>query len=187
MNTTPDDELLALWVEDELDPGTAAEVERWAAARPEWLDRRDLARRSREVLASALAPDEPVPHGEFFDARIRRETRLTAAPSGTRRNPGARPTGVARRWIVPLAAAASLALGFWLGHGAPANASDPATSKSDALLYTPESGVEARLLEADDATVILLAGVPALPDSWAIPETAALDPDRRAMAATRSR
>ncbi len=43
------------------------------------------------------------------------------------------------------------------------------------VLYTPTKGVNAEYVAADDATVILLAGVDAIPDSWEIPETAVLE------------
>lgn len=184
MNTKPDDETLALWVEDELDPDTAAAIDRWTADKPEWLERRDLARRSRELLGGALAAEEPVPHGEFFNARIRRETSMAAAPKSA---PVPRPAS-GWRWLVPLTAAASLVFGFWLGRSDPPPAAKPAAVAAEfgTVLYTPEVGTEAEQVPAEGATVILLVGR-ALPDSWGLPETAAVgDPDRGTMASTRS-
>jgi hypothetical protein len=43
------------------------------------------------------------------------------------------------------------------------------------VLYTPTKGVNAEYVATDDATVIVLAGVDAIPDSWEVPETAVLE------------
>lgn len=182
MNTKPDDELLALWVEDELDAASAAEVEAWAASQPEWVERREQARWSRELLGSTLGGGD-VPHAEFFNARIRREIEASQpqpkpvpAAESPRRRPGL--------WLVPATAAAGIALGFFLGHGgetAPVVAPTVAAELAP-VLYTPERGVQAEYVGGDEATVIVLAGVEAIPDDWEIPETAMLDPEPSRMA-----
>jgi hypothetical protein len=180
MNTKPDDERLALWVEDELDAAAAAEVDRWAAGQPEWLERREQARWSRGLLGGVLGGGTEVPHAEFFNARIRREIEVRAA------EPARPAAGNARRgpwlWLMPATAAAGVALGFFLGHDDRAPAEVPVAAELTPLLYTPEKGVEAEVVGGDQATVIVLAGVQAIPDEWEIPTTVMIEPEPSGMA-----
>lgn len=183
MNTKPDDELLALWVEDELDAATSAGVERWACEQPEWVERREQARWSRELLGSALGGRDEVPHAEFFNARIRREIELSAPATGSVPEPGKVRRGP-WLWLMPATAAAGVALGFFLGHdrGGVPEAAPPMAAELVPVLYTPERGVQAEFVGGDEASVIVLAGVRAIPDEWEIPETAMLDPEPSRMA-----
>lgn len=182
MNTKPDDELLALWVEDELDAETAARVDAWASLQPEWVERREQARWSRELLGRTLGGPAEVPHAEFFNARIRREIELAAPAAG-----GAPAPGKVRRgpwlWLMPATAAAGMALGFLLGHGGDrGTAAPPVAAELAPVLYTPEKGVEVEYVGGEEATVIVLAGVQAIPDEWEVPETAMVEPEPSRMA-----
>lgn len=176
----PDDEMLALWVEDELEGAACLSVEQWAADQPEWLEMRETARSAKQLLAGALPADEDVPHAEFFNARIRREIELASKAVPMAPPAPARPRPGLKIWFMPLTAVAGVALGFWLGDGrtsqGPAAVPAPVADLSP-VLYTPERGVKAQVVPADDATVIVLAGVDALPDTWEIPETAVLESD----------
>ena len=186
MNTKPDDEMLALWLEDELDPVRTAEIDAWAAAAaPEWLEHRAAARGLKPLIARAgLSPVEEVPYGEFFNARIRREIEA-AAPAAAAVVPVARAR--TRTWLVPATAAAGIALGFWAGRGVPGTADPlpPPVADLAPVLYTPEKGVAAEFVSNEGATVIVLAGVAALPDDWSIPETASNPTEPRPMADAR--
>jgi hypothetical protein len=84
---------------------------------------------------------------------------------------------------MPATAAAGIALGFFLGHGdrALGNAA-PVTVELAPLLYTPEKGVEAEYVGGEEATVIVLAGVQAIPDEWEIPVTTMVEPEPSRMA-----
>ncbi|MCU0797000.1 MAG: hypothetical protein MUF31_13830 [Akkermansiaceae bacterium] len=184
MNTKPDDEMLALWLEDELDPARTAAVDAWAANEPEWLEHRAAARALKPMLACAAIPrEEEVPHAEFFNARIRREIELAAAlPAAAA---PVVPGRVQRRfWLVPATAAAGIALGFWVGRGVPSGPEPlpPPVADLAPVLYTPEKGVAAEFVATENATVIVLDGVAALPDEWSIPETAVQEPEARPVA-----
>ena len=174
----PDDELLALWVEDELDATAAPEVEAWVAGQPEWHERREQARWSKSLLGSAFSDDAEVPHAEFFNARIRREIEVTevrsAAPPRERTIPW--------MWLMPATAAACMVFGFMLGRGGGSSEVTAPIATMAPVLYTPEKGVEAEYVNDDEATVIVLAGVDAIPDSWEIPETAMIEPEPSRMA-----
>lgn len=180
MNTKPDEQLLALWVEDELAGDQADAVEAWAAARPEWLARREQARACRAMLRRALPAAEEPPYAEFFQARIGRAVEAAAAALA---NVGAPPA--ARRdwrwWGPSMAAAAAMALCFWAGtrfgpaEPAPATSGQspgPATPTTN--VYTPEQGVQAKVFEGggSEGIVIVLDGVQAIPDSFEIPAPA---------------
>lgn len=179
MNTKPDNELLALWVEDELDVGVHTEVEAWAAGQPEWSERRELARQTKTLLGTVLSADEDLPNGEFFNARIRREIEVRETAPTPAKGTGRPVLG----WLVPLTAAACLMLGFWVGRGGPqANLVPPPVADLTPVLYTPQKGVNAELSKSEEATVIVLAGVDAIPDSWEIPATAMREPEPRPMA-----
>ena len=175
MNTKPDDELLALWVEDELSGESLSEVDAWASKQSEWLERREQARSWKSLIAGVLPASEEVPHAEFFNARISRE--IEAVPE-------AAPNVVPMRstpkwaWFLPAAAAAGMIFGFVIGRGGPETATDGVKVPMATLapvLYTPTKGVKAEYESSEDATVIVLAGVDAIPDSWEIPETAVLE------------
>ena len=175
MNTKPDDELLALWVEDELSGDSLSAVDAWASKQTEWLERREQARSWKSLIDGVLPESEDVPHAESFNARIRRE--IEADPESA---PNVVPMRGTPRWawFMPAAAAAGMVFGFVMGRGGPEGAVKEVTMPVAALapvLYTPTKGVNAEYVAADDATVILLAGVDAIPDSWEIPETAVLE------------
>lgn len=176
MNTTPDEELLALWVDDALDGPSAGAVDAWASTRPEWLERREQARQVTPWLKSGLAAVEEPPYAEFFNARIARE--LSREPA-----PAVAPTYEGRRfwnWFLPATAVAGMMVCFWAGtRMAPSpmvSAPDPvpAPAAPAPYLYTPEKGVKAAYFASEpaDAMVIVLDGVAAIPDSFEIPDTA---------------
>jgi hypothetical protein len=183
MNTKPDDQLLARWVDDELSDAARDEAEAWAAGRPEWLARRDEARACRALLGRALPATEEPPYPEFFQARIERAVRVEAAAAAANRAV----TAPRRAWWSlggALAAAAAMAFCFWAGtHFAPqgpalpvASRPPPAPGSPATSVYVPEQGVQAKVFEASgsEGIVIVLDGVEAIPDSFEIPEQAGL-------------
>ena len=114
MNTKPDDELLALWVEDELSGESLAEVDAWASRQGDWLERREQARSWKSLVSGVLPADEEVPHAEFFNARIRREIEVDIASEAA---PQVVPMRGTPRWawFMPAAAAAGMIFGFVIG------------------------------------------------------------------------
>ncbi|MBB5353530.1 hypothetical protein HNR46_003791 [Haloferula luteola] len=177
MSTKPDDETLALWIEDELDEVQSREIDAWAKTEPEWWAHREAARESKAWFAKASPLIQDAPYGEFFNARILREIQqeagvsspATVAPAPSVRRP--------IHWLVPATAAAGIALGFWAGRGSSPTPDLPAPPMAalTPVIYTPESGVDAEWVAVENATVIILDGVSAIPDSWELPETAVRD------------
>lgn len=180
MNTTPDDELLALWVEDELSGPAAAAVDAWASAQAEWRERRELARRMKPLLRANVPASEEPPYAGFFNARIAREIGRGAVAASVA--PAGAPPVKFWRWFLPATAVAGMALCFWAGTWVgPARttvvqAPVPAPAAAAPYLYTPEKGVEAAYFASGPAgaMVIVLDGVAAIPDTFEVPDTASV-------------
>ena len=178
MNTTPDDELLALWVDDALDGPSAAAVDAWASTQPEWLERREQARQIAPLLKSGLPASEEPPYAEFFNTRIAREI---ARESGGAVAPTFSRSRSLWSWFLPATAVAGMAFCFWAGTRmvpAPTIAApDPVAAPLAPYLYTPEKGVKAAYFASEpaEAMVIVLDGVAAIPDTFEVPDTASLN------------
>lgn len=182
----PDEEMLALWVEDELSGESAAAVDAWAAGQPEWLARREDARQIKHLLrrANMSAAEEP-PYADFFNSRISREIIREAVQTAPA--PAREKRGMWRFFLLPAAAMAAMAFCFWAGTrvvpspaGQPQAA--PVATATEPSLYVPEQGVTAAYFTSAPAhaEVIVLDGVAALPDSFEIPDTAAVPEPPRA-------
>jgi len=181
MNTTPDDVMLALWLDDELEGDEFALVEAWAADKPDQLAAREENRRWRKQVAALVPASEEPPYPDFFNSRIRREIAETA-PVGT----VARVRKVSwwrAAWWMPTAAVAGMALTFWLGtrlpqpqSATPVAVTPPAPAVSPAL-YTPDVQVKADYFSSTKAgaTVIVLDGVEAIPDDMDFSNTASVE------------
>jgi hypothetical protein len=173
MNTLPDEEMLALWVDDELEGASAARVNAWAASQPEWLARREDARAVKALFRRANMPavEEP-PYADFFNSRLSREIAREVADSA----PAAALSPVRTRsffhWLLPATAVAGMALCFWAGTRLVSSAPKTVTVNAPPVLYTPEKGVNAEYFASADAEVIVLDGVAAIPDTFELPETA---------------
>ena len=188
MNTTPDEDLLALWVEDELDATSQGAVDAWTATQPEWLERREVARQMKSFLRGSLPATEEPPYAEFFNARIAREIQREAAEAAPAPAAAAVVTPVAPmvsgpgktwRWFLPATAVAGMALCFWAGTritppSVTVAAPTPLVPVPTPVLYTPEQDVKADYFASAsaDAMVIVLDGVAAIPDSFEVPDTA---------------
>ncbi len=169
MNTNPDDPQLARWLDDAMHGEELAAFEAAMANQPEALAARAADRQWRELIGSVLPAEQAPPYPDFFNARVLR----------TIREQSAAPTAVARKrfaWsslFMPLAACAGMVLALFLGaqsHRAPAEVvieGAPRAIPVEPFVYTPESGVMAEYFASANAsaTVIVLNGVAAIPDS----------------------
>ena len=177
MNTNPDETKLALWLDDELHGEELAAVEAWAKDHPEQLAAREEIRQWRGLMASAIPAAEEPPYAEFFNGRVARAIREKTAESHV----AAAQRRSWQSWLMPLAACAGMVLAFWLG-GKTATPSIPEINVAgapkaipvDPILYTPVKGVKAEWFSSAEAsaTVIVLNGVDAIPDSIDFSKTA---------------
>lgn len=179
MNTKPNETSLALWLDDELTDGNLATVEAWATTRPEQLAAREEIRRWRATMASAIPASEEPPFPEFFNSRVLQAVR-EPAPKAIAKNPFSW-----NSWLMPLTACAGMVMAFWVGkqsqHPAEYDVSNaPKAIPVEPVVYTPESGVEAKWFTSKEAsaTVIVLNGVTAIPDATDFSPTAFLTSDR---------
>ena len=182
MNTNPDEAKLALWLDGELRGVELAEFETALRARGDYqelLNQKDDLERWKSMVASAVPASEEPPYPDFFNSRIE------AAIQAGRPAVPARDLGFWwRRWFMPVAACAGMAMAFWLGarsQSRPAEidvAGAPKAIPVEPVLYTPESGVEAEFIagRGDGSPVIVLGGLDAIPDEKEFSATAGVYP-----------
>ncbi len=181
MNTTPDEALLALWLDDELQGEELARMEAWALGQPEQLAMREEVRSWRQSISAVIPAAVEPPYPDFFNSRIEkaiREQAVKEVPAATA--PAEPKASFWRSWFLPATAFAGMALAFWVG--TKANSPVPAGPGVAALdenataptYYTPEQGVDAEWVKSSrgSATVIVLQGVNAIPDALDFTETA---------------
>jgi hypothetical protein len=163
----PDNQSLMLWLEDELPEELKEPIDAWAADQPLWLEKRESARQWRGQVSQAMAATE-LPYSDFFQSRLMRriEQDRTAlqrdVPVTVRISPW-------RKFWLPASVAAAMVLGFLAG----TEWQQKSHRTKTLVTYTPEEGVKAEFFETSPAegTVIVLNGMPALPDSFATVET----------------
>ncbi len=175
MNTTPDEVLLALWLDDELEGEDLAAVESWALTQPDQLAAREELRAYRKIMAAAMPAEVEPPYPDFFNSRIEKEIRGMQEKAG-------KPVPAAKvsfwRWLFPATAFAGMALAFWVGtktHSTQAGTLAKIDENGvNPVWYTPEQGVDAKWVKGSgaDSTVIVLHGVNAIPDTLDFTETA---------------
>src|SRR5690606_5047683 len=98
MNTTPDEVLLALWLDDELQGEELARVESWALTQPDQLAAREEVRAWRQTVSSVLPAEVEPPFPEFFNSRIGQSIRGLSAKEAPRPAP-VRDRGSFWRWL----------------------------------------------------------------------------------------
>jgi hypothetical protein len=196
MNMPPDDAILALWLEDELDGEDFAKVEAWAQSQPDQLAMRESARKWKAMINAGIPATEEPPYPDFFNARIAR----SISQQKVQQAPEAKPANSIpfwRKFALPLAAGVGMAFTFWLGiHSrsipvveliAEMTAPGEMTQLADAsenlppTVYTPENGVRAECFDSDaaSATVVILEGLAAIPKETDLTRlTAATDAPR---------
>lgn len=189
MNTNLDEMTLALWLEDELEGAELTAFETAMDGDTGLIARREAVRAWRRQLRSALPAAEEPPYPEFFNSRIEQSLRQAAPRAAV----GAGWFGAWRAWWLPTAALAGMALAFWLGTEvggapqavvvAPNPVAMPVTAVAPAV-YTPERGVAAESFSSveAEATVIVLEGLDAIPDTLDFAETASVGGEQRATA-----
>jgi hypothetical protein len=177
MNTKPDEETLALWLDDELVGDDLAAVEAWAMSQPDKIKQRAEIRQWRQTMAMTIPAAEEPPYPDFFNSKI-----LQAV-----RTPISQPAVSAKKsfsWgyiFMPIAACVGMALTFLAGKNLQPHLSNEAELANipraipvaEPVLYTPEIGVDADWFASKEASasVIVLSGVTAIPDTMDFSKT----------------
>ncbi len=189
MNTKLDETTLALWLDDELHGAELAAFEASFTGDDELLACREEVRAWRRMVGAALPAEEEPPYPDFFNSRIGQALRQTSPRAQNVR------AGSWRQWWLPAAAVAGMALTFWLGTQTGGEVREvvrvevrpepvPAVVQTPAV-YTPQRGVAAEWFSSEDAaaTVIVLEGLDALPDTLEFSDSARVDGSEKATAA----
>jgi len=174
MNTNPDETRLAMWLDDELTGTELSEMDAWAASQPEQLAAREELRGYRKMMAETLPASEEPPYADFFLSRVNQGIRDLELAEDRKKSPAAASVPFWRSWLIPIAACAGMVFAFGIGRKTVDPAQPIAAAQSAApLVYTPEEGVDAEWFASSNAgaTVIVLQGVNAIPDSTDFSET----------------
>jgi len=186
MNTIPDETKLAMWLDDELTAEDLADFELSIRDHPEHFAAREEVRRWRQTIAAAIPASEEPPYTEFFSSRISRVIR-ESAPVTMPAGETAKTRFSWKTFVMPLAACAGLALAFLGGmksqSSRPAEIDVTGAPKAipvDPIIYTPDSSVTAEWFASNgaSATVIVLGGIEAIPDTMDFSGTAVAPVDR---------
>ena len=183
MNTNPDELKLAQWLDDELQGEELTAFEASLGNRGEHIAARAEVRRWRAMVAAAVPAAEEVPYPDFFNRRVAHAIRSQRQESPA---PVSRPRFSWQSLLMPMAACAGMVLAFWMGTQTQAGppevvvAGAPKAIPVDPILYTPQRGVKAEWLASSDAaaSVVVLRGVAAIPDSMDFSETASIGSER---------
>lgn len=165
MNLERQQEQLTRWIDGELAGDELREFENAVAADPQLAEAKAEAE-SLSRLLKADMPERHIPNPEFFNSQIQRRISEDAPPAKA----SAASAGGILSWFRSPFTLASAAAVVLLGLFALSQASgDPATSEhtSVASTYTPDKAIAASHFYSDeaDASVIMLDGLAALPDS----------------------
>ncbi|MDQ8189627.1 hypothetical protein [Roseibacillus persicicus] len=165
------EELVIRWMDDEvLSASENEELKRILEAEPELTAMRAGHSQVREDLLAVYAEPADVPYGDFFQTKLEQAIRDADEAD----LPPAKPTASSWRdalrwWLAPVAVGA-MAVAFLAGTRV-GNSPTPerlVVSQNRSVVYTPEGGVTASIVNADGAgtSVIVLDGLQPIPDSF---------------------
>ncbi len=167
MNTNPDEVKLALWLDDELHGEELAAFEQWVVGQPDHLAAREESRQWRKMVSSVIPASEEPPYPDFFNSRLAKAIHELEAQPVMQKSPGLS----WRTWFMPVAACAGMVAAFWMGGVVNQSNVTPIVttpvSEQKPSVYVPEKGVDAEWFNSEQAsaTIIVLQGVSAIPDT----------------------
>lgn len=176
MNEAPDEALLTLWMDGELDGDELARVEAWARDHPELLAERDAVLAMRGHIRENIPASVEPPYPDFFNQRIMHRIDDELARASADRHSGENGniwqlfSGKLYRWLAFPAATAVMVLCFYLGTLTKDGSGQPAAQTialtAAPTIYTPDGDVRAAMFSSEEAgaTVIVLEGLEDIPD-----------------------
>jgi len=174
-NQAPDEAMLTLWTDGELNGDELARVELWAQDHPELLVERDAVRAMQSSIQANMPASVEPPYADFFNLRILRAIENEKAESGVRvRSTGSQWMGSKfNKWLALPAAAAAMLMCFYMGTQVspmPESLAPMAAVSAKPAIYMPDGDVRANIFSSDDngATVIVLEGLEDIPDDFEI-------------------
>ena len=187
MNTKLDETTVALWLDDELQGSELATFEASLRGDGELIARREEVRDWRREIGAALPAVEEPPYPDFFNSRVEQAIRQASPRAAV----GWAWAGLWRQWFLPASAVAGMALTFWLGTKSGGGPQPVVQAPREAVMvvqavpavYTPERGVDAEWFSSDEAaaTVIVLEGLDAIPDTLDFSESVQVNGNESSM------
>ena len=116
MNTNPDEKRLALWLDDELEGKDLAEMNAWAADKPDQLAAREELRGYQATMKENIPASIEPPYPDFFLSRINqgiRDIQLAEEKAVPAEVPPLR--SFWKSWFMPAAACAGMVFAFGVG------------------------------------------------------------------------
>jgi anti-sigma factor RsiW len=160
---------LTRWIDGELEGDELSEFAKAVAADPQLAEAKAEADDLRKLLRVDM-PDREIPNPDFFNSQVQRRIDQESAPAAS---PAAAPSpsgGGILSWFqspFTLASAATVVLLGFFALSQKSDAPGAPDHTSVASTYTPDKDIVASLFYSDeaDATVIMLDGLAAMPDS----------------------
>lgn len=162
---TPDDQLLARWLDGELSAEERTRFEAMLSADPGLREEADSLRQLGDMLRANVNMERPLPNADFFNSQIQEQ--IAADQRAEQRAHSTVPAGSGATWLSWLrspwifaGAAAALAVGMLVLPGGSPDAETKVLS-----FYAPKTGIEASSYHNKDAgaTVLVLNGLEAIP------------------------
>lgn len=171
MNQERKEELVIRWMDDEeLSASDQEELKQILDAEPELAAMREGHHQIREELQAAFGKSADVPYGDFFQTKLEQAIRDADELDSPVAQPNVTSWRDALRWWLAPVAVGAMAVAFLAGTRV---ATSPVqdrlvVAQSRPLVYTPEGGVTASIVNADGAgtSVIVLDGLQPIPDSY---------------------
>ncbi|WP_050031385.1 hypothetical protein [Verrucomicrobium sp. BvORR034] len=162
---TPDDQLLARWLDGELSADERPRFEAMLEADPALREEASSLRQLGDLLRANVDMERPLPNADFFNSQIQEQ--IAADQRADQRVKSTAAAGSGSSWLSWLrspwifaGAAATLAVGMLVMPSA-----QPGEETRVLSFYTPKSGIEASTYHNKDAgaTVLVLNGLEAIP------------------------
>ncbi|HSJ01477.1 MAG: anti-sigma factor [Verrucomicrobium sp.] len=163
---TPDDQLLARWLDGELSAEERVRFEAMMAADPSLREEADSLRQLGDLLRANVTLERPLPNADFFNSQIQEQiaadqraeerVKTQATPSSS----GSWLSWLRMPWALG-GLAAALAAGLFLMRPATPGAQTQVLS-----FYAPKTGIEASTYHNDaaGATILMLNGLESIPN-----------------------
>ncbi|MBU6327710.1 MAG: hypothetical protein KGQ89_08780, partial [Verrucomicrobia bacterium] len=137
--------------------------------------KRDAMRSWKAALPNLMAAELAPPYPDFFQSKLIHAIQQQSDVPDNAPAKGSTPRWWSRLWM-PVTALSAMALCFLGGM----QFTKKSTRIYSMVVYTPELGVKAEYYQSSPAegSVIVLNGVPALPDSFEVPHSPALDDNK---------
>jgi hypothetical protein len=158
----PDNQTIQSWLKGELEGDSLREMEAWAEEHADELETQMGWQPLSKELAETIPDKEEPPYAEFFNERVK----LHAFEESVSEVVESKPSLWQRlNWLVAPAALAGMAVCFYVGTHIGSSEQAQGSTLTAEEVYIPVHGVTSEVVETDEATLIVLDGLEAIPES----------------------